>query len=56
MAESEKEDRQGTDESAEQDREQEERINDPLTRSGTGAPKVSWQTTPEHEDDASPEQ
>lgn len=38
-----------TDESGESERQQKERTNDPLTRSGTGAPRVSWQTTPERE-------
>lgn len=47
VAESDKE-QQRTDESAEPARrEEEEGINDPLTRSGSGAPKVSWQATPE---------
>ena len=38
---------QRTDESAEPAPREEEGVNDPLTRSGSGAPKVSWQATPE---------
>lgn len=34
-------------ENAKSDHHEEESINDPLTQSDTGAPKVPWQTTPE---------
>ncbi len=37
----------GADKSADSEAQQEEQINDPLTRTATRAPKVSWQPDPE---------
>lgn len=47
MSRSENEQQREGDENGESEQQQEKRTNDPLTRRGAGAPKVSWQTTPE---------
>ncbi len=47
MSEREKEHERGDDESSESEGQQEEAVNDPLTRSDTEAPKVPWGSSPE---------
>lgn len=49
-------DEHGTDAGAESEGQQEEGINDPLTRTDSDPPKASWQTTPSEEGDVSSEQ
>lgn len=54
MSESEK-DQPGADQDVGAESQQEEQVNDPLTRTDAGAPKVSWQASPGDGGDASVE-
>ncbi len=55
MADVAKEHEDGTQSSAGSEGQQEEGVNDPLTRTDAGAPKTSWETTPSEEGDVSSE-